>query len=170
MTPQEIVAKMRKMKDQSKKKLTSRELVTISEPVWKKLCVNPRYNKDIAVHVGSSQHLKKSGVPNTDIETGHSYRHPSKGKHEVWVNTDNHPAEQILTLAHETGHLILKNATKTVVGKSRAERMANATERVFIHEFNRQYKAEIPVKPKKTDMATFRKNIEGRYKLKSCKF
>lgn len=164
-----IIAKV-----QSGKTTSAGELVTIINPVFNSMGIDPRYvtegsNKEsqfqTTVRTGNKNDLKRKGVPD-----GHA---GWTAKRNIYINNELPPPSQIVTVAHETGHVVLKNATRKEVGKREAERKAHATERVFVGEFNKRYgklgveldfgESKSKFKKRKVDSMIVSKNINTRY-------
>ena len=168
ITPEEkrILKKM-----QAKKSLTSRDLVGIVNPVFSDMNINPRYGKSITVDSESSERMVRRGIPK---QYG-----GWTSKRAVYINNEMSSPAQIVTLAHETGHVVMKKALQKDVGKKEAERKGGAMERAFVSRFNKRYGklgveldfgvSKSKFKPRKGDAEIVRKNISTSYLRKGCK-
>ncbi len=192
ITPEEkrILAKMK-----AKKTVAAKELIGIVNPVLNSMCINPRYATAGApashrethtyVHPDSTKNLKRAGI-NTKyggwaatFDDDPRKRPKNFPKKVIYINNEMSREAQIVTLAHETGHVVMKRAIEKDVGVREAERKAHAMERVFADKFNKRYKtlgveldfgkSKSKFKPRKGDAALVMNNINNSYLKKGCK-
>ena len=168
MTPEQVLERMREGK-----KITEKELITVVRPVWRDLCVDPKYDQssDYGIHFYAlnTKKLKSGGI--SDKYSGWSIqREKEKGIENplIFINTDRHLSEQIRTIGHETSHIVIKKAGGGTVKNHNAEKLARAGERCFVSAFNKKYGTVIPVRKQKDDCAILFKNLKKPYQRKNC--
>jgi len=188
ITPEEkrILAKMH-----THKKATAKELIKVVNPVFQSMCINPKYvtaesdttsSSQTFVHTGSEKNLKRIGIPEGYggwTSTWKKHKDKSTPKKAIHINNEMSNTAQIVTLAHETGHVVMKKALQKDVGKKEAERKGGAMERAFVSRFNKRYgkhgveldfgESKSKFKPRKGDAEIVRKNINTNYLRKGCK-
>jgi len=185
----------------SGKKATISEVIEVTKPIMEDICIKPRYvqgnmnqtlketfgttkkTDKIAVIGGTTKQLERAGVPkgfggwSAEVEDKH------KKLRLIYINTDMPPESQVLTLAHETGHHVLKEAAnpRTPVYKphTKSERSAKTVERAFGERWNDKYKTQEfefaykktgAIKKHKGDNTHIRNNLKPQYSKKGCKW
>jgi len=178
-----------------KKTVTAKELIGVVNPVFKSMCIEPRYTTVGApvshrethtyVYPDSTKNLKRAGIKtkyggwSATFDDDPRKRPKNFPKKVIYINNEMSREAQIVTLAHETGHIVMKRAIEKDVGVREAERKAHAMERVFVGKFNKRYKklgveldfgvSKSKFKPRKGDAEIVRKNISTSYLRKGCK-
>lgn len=144
-------------------KPTPKDLKTVTDPVWKRMGINPSYGKKTILFTGTTKQLKREGI--SEEYSGKSYPiQKNLSKPMIVINKERKPETIIRTIGHETGHVVLKNATRLRVGKREAERRAYIAERVFVRAFNEEYGTKIRVTKRKSDLKMLRSYLKPRYK------
>lgn len=135
---------------------------------------------ELVIIRGNTKQLEKEGIHKK--YGGYSHSEPQgngRTRHEVWINTDTKVESQIVALAHEIGHHVLKGANLKEGGKTQSEERAKAFQRVAIGNFNKRYgdkyNAELSmkksgvIKPSSSDTKIVQANIKPIYIKKGCK-
>lgn len=136
-----------------------------------------KHPHELIVTHGTTKQLKRIGINEEYGGWSHTEKRGNKTRREIWINNETKLESQIVTLAHETGHHVLKNAVSKKVGKKEAEEKAEAFERVFTEKFNERYgkygvkiegKKKDLFKPSLKDKQIVKANIKPIYLNKKC--
>jgi len=155
------------------------------------MCINPKYvTKETTatrptqtfVHTGNNKNLRRIGIPEGYggwTSTWGKHKNKNTPKKAIYINNEMSGTAQIVTLAHETGHVVMKDALQRDVGKRQAERKGHAMERVFADKFNDRYKSigveldfgksKSKFKPHRGDTELVKRNINPDYLKKGCR-
>lgn len=154
MTPKTVIAKM-----QDGESITINDFITVITPVWRKINIDIDYNNEAE----NSIHIHTTNTKTIGNYSGWSFQKTDKDNPMIFINTDRSLPEQIQTIAHETGHIIMQRASRQYTTKRIAEKKAYAVERCFINAFNEIYDTIISVKKQKLKYITNNIKLEYNY-------